>query len=180
MLHLIRLNGNVLAAFLSDYGDMREVLPARSATGTAHGDYILNMCLNRKGFQAIPHTIAYKDQNMMVVLEGMRPSVGLDLKRPLNPQQQQQQPRQPHQSELEPGDHPDKEEGWTQVIHKGRNPPTPQNKADNNNNNSNNDRSSSTSINNNNHRSNSRSNNNSKSNSSNNIQTTSINRIISS
>ena len=54
------------------YGGEEEVLPARSAAGTAHGDYIINMSLNREGFQAIPHILAYKDQNMMVVVEGWR------------------------------------------------------------------------------------------------------------
>ena len=37
---------------------------------TVHGDYIINMCLNREGFLAI---ISYKDQNMLVVVEGRRP-----------------------------------------------------------------------------------------------------------
>ena len=57
----IELNGDVLAAYLSSYGGEEKVLPARSAAGTAHGDYILDMCLNREGFQTIPHIIAYKD-----------------------------------------------------------------------------------------------------------------------
>ena len=38
----------------------------------AHGDYILNVWLDREGFQAIPHIITYKDQQMMVVVEGKR------------------------------------------------------------------------------------------------------------
>ena len=64
---LTELNGDVLAGYLSDYGDGEEVLPVRSAAETAHGAYILNMCQNREGFQAIPHIIAYKDQSMMVL-----------------------------------------------------------------------------------------------------------------
>ena len=40
-----------------------DVLPWRSAEVTAHGDYIINTSLNRKGFQSIPHIIADKDQN---------------------------------------------------------------------------------------------------------------------
>ena len=46
----IELNGDVLAAYLSAYGGGDEFLPARSAAGTAQGDYIINMCLNREGF----------------------------------------------------------------------------------------------------------------------------------
>ena len=56
---LIELNRNFLAAYLSNYGGVEEVLPARLAAGTAHGDYIINICLNREGFQAISHIIAY-------------------------------------------------------------------------------------------------------------------------
>ena len=109
---LIELNGVVLAAYLSDYGDAEEVLPARSAAGTGHGDYIINMCLNREGFQAISHIRTYKDQNMMVVVERRRSLcwAGKQLghfarscpQKTLNPQQQeqqqQQQPRQPQQA----------------------------------------------------------------------------------
>ena len=49
----IELNGDVLAIYLSDYGDVEEVLPARLAAGMTHDDYILNMCLNKESFQAI-------------------------------------------------------------------------------------------------------------------------------
>ena len=35
-------------------------------------DYVLSICLDREGFQAIPHIITYKDQHMMVVIEGKR------------------------------------------------------------------------------------------------------------
>ena len=34
---------------------------------------ILNVCLNREGFQAIPHILPYKDQQMMVVAEDRHP-----------------------------------------------------------------------------------------------------------
>ena len=69
---LIKLNGDVLAAYLRAYGSVEEVLPVRSAAGTTHGDYMINMCLNWEGFQAITHINAYKDQNMMVVIKGRR------------------------------------------------------------------------------------------------------------
>ena len=46
------LNGDVLAAYLSAYGSVEEVTPIRGTDGTAHGDYIFNVVLNREGFQA--------------------------------------------------------------------------------------------------------------------------------
>ena len=52
---------------------MEDVMTAKSTSGTAHGDYFFAMCLNRGGFQAIPHTLDYEDQVMMVVDEGRRP-----------------------------------------------------------------------------------------------------------
>ena len=52
--------------------DAEEVTQIRSAGGMAHGDYVLNVCVDRKGFQAIPHILTYKDQQIMVVVEGRR------------------------------------------------------------------------------------------------------------
>ena len=69
----IQLSGDVLAAFLSDYGDVEEYTTMKSPNGTAHGDYSFTMCLNRGGFQAIPHTVDYEDQAMLVVVEGRKP-----------------------------------------------------------------------------------------------------------
>ena len=43
----IQLNEEVLAAFLSTYGDIEEVTKAKSPSGTAHGDYLFTMCLDR-------------------------------------------------------------------------------------------------------------------------------------
>ena len=43
----MEFNRYVLAAYISDYGVVEEVLPARSAAGTAHGDYIINISENR-------------------------------------------------------------------------------------------------------------------------------------
>ena len=80
----IELNGDVLAAYLSTYGGVEEILPARSVAGTAHGDYIINMCLNMEDVPAIPHIIANKDQNMMMVVEWQKaPLLGLQVDRPL-------------------------------------------------------------------------------------------------
>ena len=69
----IQLSGDVLAAFLSDYGDVKDFTTIKSSNGTAHGDYSFTMCLNRRGFQAIPYTLDYEDQAMRVVVEGQKP-----------------------------------------------------------------------------------------------------------
>ena len=58
----IQLNGEVLAAYLSEYGDIEDIVISKSSSGTAHGDYFVTMSLNRKGFQAIPHTLDYEEQ----------------------------------------------------------------------------------------------------------------------
>ena len=68
-----QLSGGVLAAFLSDCGGVEEYTTMKSFSGTAHGDYSFTMCLNRGGFQAIPHTVDYEDQAMLVVVEGRKP-----------------------------------------------------------------------------------------------------------
>ena len=70
---------------------------------TAHGDYIINMCLNREGFQAIPHIIKFKDQNMIAIVEDRSLSAGHAsswgtsqdpaLKQPKCQTQQRQQPQ---------------------------------------------------------------------------------------
>ena len=69
----IQLNEEVLAAYLSGYGDIEEVVKAKSVNGTAHGNYIFTMCLDRGGFMAIPHTLDYESQVMTVVVEGRKP-----------------------------------------------------------------------------------------------------------
>ena len=45
----IQLNEEVLAAYLSNYGDIEDVVKSKSANGTAHRDYIFTMCLDRGG-----------------------------------------------------------------------------------------------------------------------------------
>ena len=65
----IQLSGDVLAAFLSDYGDVEEYATMKSSSGTAHGDYSFTICLYRGGFQAIPYTVDYEDQAMLGVVE---------------------------------------------------------------------------------------------------------------
>ena len=42
-------------AYMSACGSVEKVTTVRSAKGTAHGDFVLNISLNRKGFQAIFH-----------------------------------------------------------------------------------------------------------------------------
>ena len=46
----IQLNGDVLAAYLSEYGDIEEITTSKSSSGTAHGDYVVTMSLDQKGF----------------------------------------------------------------------------------------------------------------------------------
>ena len=69
----IQLNGDVLAGYFSEYRDIEDITTAKSSSGTAHGDYVVTMSLDRKGFQAIPQTLDYEDQTMMVVVEGRKP-----------------------------------------------------------------------------------------------------------
>ena len=68
----IQLNGDILTTYLNDYGGANDITTSKSSSGTAHGDYFVTMCLDR-GVQAIPHTLEYEEQIMMVVVEGRRP-----------------------------------------------------------------------------------------------------------
>ena len=69
----IELNEEVLAAYLCEYGDIENITKAKSSSGTAHGDYVFTMCLDRWGFVVIPHTLEYETQVMTVVVEGRKP-----------------------------------------------------------------------------------------------------------
>ena len=69
---LMELGGDILAAYLSIYGGVEQVTQITSNSGTAYGDYVFIMCLNRGRFNNIPHIIKYWDQSMMVVVEGRR------------------------------------------------------------------------------------------------------------
>ena len=69
----IQLNGDVLAAYLSEYGDTEEITISKSLSGTTHGDYVVTISLDRKGFKAISQTLDYEEQTMMVVVEGRKP-----------------------------------------------------------------------------------------------------------
>ena len=69
----IQLNEEVLAAYLVKHGEIEDITKAKSVNGTAHGDYIFTMCLDRGGFTAIPHIIEYEHQIMTVVVEGRKP-----------------------------------------------------------------------------------------------------------
>ena len=69
----IQLNGDVLAAYLSEYGDIEDIITSKSSSGTVHGDYVVTISLNRKGFQTILQTLNYEEQTMMVAIEGRNP-----------------------------------------------------------------------------------------------------------
>ena len=43
----IQISGDVLAAYLSEYGDVEDVMTAKSTSVTAHGDYFFTMRPNR-------------------------------------------------------------------------------------------------------------------------------------
>ena len=69
----MQLSGDVLAAYLSIYGSVEQVTQVTSNSGTAYADYVFVMCIDRGGFNNIPHIIKYRDQSMMVVVEGRKP-----------------------------------------------------------------------------------------------------------
>ena len=67
------ITGEVLAAYLSAYGQVEESNLLRSSAGTAYGDYAFRLCLTRDGFKAIPEMLISGDRQMMVMVEGRRP-----------------------------------------------------------------------------------------------------------
>ena len=67
------ITGEVLAAYLSSYGQVEEFNLLRSPTGTAYGDYAFRLCLTRDGFKAIHETLISGDRQMIVMVEGRRP-----------------------------------------------------------------------------------------------------------
>ena len=69
----MQLSGDVLAAYLNIYGGVEQVSQVRSTRGTAYGDYVFIMCLDRGRFNNVPHKIKYRDQTMTVVVEGRKP-----------------------------------------------------------------------------------------------------------
>ena len=64
---------DVIVAYMSAYTSIKEISMVPSAGGMAHSDYILDIGLNREGFQAIPHILTYQAQQMMVIVEGRGP-----------------------------------------------------------------------------------------------------------
>ena len=136
----MQLSGDVLAAYLSIYGDVEQVKQIKSPNGTAYGDYELIMNLDRVGFHAIPHSIKYIDQAMMVVVEGRRPLSWFckQLGHFFRSYTQKATTiattttttttttTKPTESitinETQTGDHPNKEGGWTRVT-RGKNLP---------------------------------------------------------
>ena len=69
----MQLSGDVLAAYLSIYGGVEQVTQVTSTRGTAYGDYVFVMCLDRRGFNNIPPKIRYRDQTMTVIVERRKP-----------------------------------------------------------------------------------------------------------
>ena len=67
------ITGEVLAAYLSAYGQVEEFHLLRSPAGTAYGDYTFRLCLKRDGFKVIPETLISGDRQMIVMVEGQRP-----------------------------------------------------------------------------------------------------------
>ena len=67
------ITGEVLAAYLSSYGQVGEYNLLRSPAGTAYGDYAFRLCLTRDGFKAIPETLISGDRQMIVMVAGRRP-----------------------------------------------------------------------------------------------------------
>ena len=67
------ITGEVLAAYLSAFGQVEEFNLLRSPAGTAYGDYAFRLCLTRDGFKAIPETLICGDRQMIVLVEGRRP-----------------------------------------------------------------------------------------------------------
>ena len=141
MSHSVQLNGDILAAYLSAYGSVEEVIQLRSTDGTTHRDYAINVCIKREGFQAILHILNCKDQQMMVVVEGRRPlcwfckqlghqarfcpQKNLSTTNNNNDSNTKDKSTSPiTKSALEPGDHQSSlEEGWTQVTRKKKHSP---------------------------------------------------------
>ena len=146
---LIQLNGDVLAAYLRKYGDIEEIITFKSSSGTAHGDYVVTTSLDRKGFQAIPQTLEYEEQTMMVVVEGRKPQCWCckqlghfsrscpqkttittvtpptTMTTTKTTTTTTMTPPTKENPQLEARDHPDKEEeGWTQVKKKKSPPKT--------------------------------------------------------
>ena len=126
----IQLRTDVIAAYLTEYRHVEDVIKAKSTSGTAHGDHYFTMWQNRTGFQSIPHTIEYENQMMMVVVEGRKPQCW-------NSKQLGHFSRTCPQTTTNPisststttttaitistdedlkTDNPNKEEGWTQVV----------------------------------------------------------------
>ena len=66
------ITGEIVASFLSAYDRIDDITKLWAAAGTAHGDYVFRVYLDRESFQAIPDTIYHEDRQMMVVVEDKR------------------------------------------------------------------------------------------------------------
>ena len=155
----IQLNEEVLAAYLVKYREIEEITKPKSINGTAHGDYIFTMCLDRGGFTAVPHIIEYENQVMTVVVEGRKPQcwnckqLGHFSKSCPQKTTKSTTPATTTANTTttttiaaaaaattktiaatnettETGENPDKEEGWTQVVRGGKKKKTPIKKSE--------------------------------------------------
>ena len=141
----MQLNGDVLAAYLSSYGGIEDYNLITSAHGMAYGDYVFTMILDRGGFHTIPHIITYRDTTITVIVEGRRPlcwnckqlghfscscpqkttiatnkitataTTGTTITATTTSTTTATTKTKETNSNPETGDHPNKEEGWTQV-----------------------------------------------------------------
>ena len=65
---LMQFNGDVIAAYMSAYDNVKEVTIVRSADGTARCDFVLNICLSKESF----HIFTYHGQKMIVAVNSRR------------------------------------------------------------------------------------------------------------
>lgn len=64
------LHTEMLGAFLSNFGEVEKIDPARSKNSAHLGSYTVVMWVKREGFLGIPSTISFKEANIKVVVEG--------------------------------------------------------------------------------------------------------------
>ena len=127
------ITGEVLATYLSAFGQVEEFNLLRSPAETAYGDYAFRLCLTRDGFKAIPETLISGDRQMMVMVEGRRPrcwackQIGHIVKfcRQKNENattttiSKQAEAQGPNQVQPKTNN----QEGWTEVTHKRKGSP---------------------------------------------------------
>ena len=144
----MQLNGEVLTAYLSSFGGVEDYTLITSVHGMTYSDSTFTMILDRGGFNAIPHTITYRDMTITVIVEGRKllcwhckqvghfsrccPRKTTKITTPLTTTittittivTTATTPSTNESPKPETGDHPDKEEeGWTLVTKGGKRKP---------------------------------------------------------